>query len=259
MSATTPPSAPAPTGDASADECAVVELRTYTLHPGQRDILIALFDREFVESQEAQGMRVLGQFRDGARPDRFVWLRGFADMQARHAALQAFYGGPVWAAHRDAANATMVDSDNVRLLRPAWPGATTGLAQRPRPAAGTAAAQQAGVGVVDATVFPLRAPSSAELLAFCRERMAPALQRGGARQLAWYCTESAPNTFTRLPVREGEQVLVGLAVFDDAADLQAFADSGAWTEQVAGELAQWLAGPAQAHRLQPTGRSALRL
>lgn len=33
--------------------CPVVELRQYTLHPGMRDVLIKLFDREFVESQEA--------------------------------------------------------------------------------------------------------------------------------------------------------------------------------------------------------------
>jgi hypothetical protein len=33
----------------------VAELRQYTLHGGRRDELIALFDREFVESQEAAG------------------------------------------------------------------------------------------------------------------------------------------------------------------------------------------------------------
>jgi hypothetical protein len=60
--------------------CPVVELRQYTLRPGQRDVLVELFDREFVESQEAVGMELIGQFRDLDRPDRFVWLRGFPDM-----------------------------------------------------------------------------------------------------------------------------------------------------------------------------------
>jgi len=64
-------------------------------------------------------MRIIGQFRDLDNPDRFVWLRGFPDMATRGRALQAFYGGPVWKAHRDVANATMIDSDNVLLLRPA--------------------------------------------------------------------------------------------------------------------------------------------
>ena len=65
-----------------------------------RDTLIHLFDREFVESQEALGMHIIGQFRDLDNPDRFVWLRGFPDMARRAEALQAFYGGPVWKAPR---------------------------------------------------------------------------------------------------------------------------------------------------------------
>ena len=64
----------------TTDPHAIVELRQYTLHPQQREVLIDLFDREFVETQDAQGMRVLGQFRHLDRPDQFVWLRSFADM-----------------------------------------------------------------------------------------------------------------------------------------------------------------------------------
>jgi len=76
----------------------VVELRQYTLRPGQREVLIKLFERELIEPQEAVGMQILGQFWDLDRPDRFVWLRGFSDMEARRQGLAAFYGGPVWAA-----------------------------------------------------------------------------------------------------------------------------------------------------------------
>ena len=82
--------------------CPIVELRQYTLHPGKRDVLIDLFDREFVESQEALGMKVIGQFRDLDNPNRFVWLRGFRDMPSRVQTLEDFYGGPVWKAHREA-------------------------------------------------------------------------------------------------------------------------------------------------------------
>ena len=114
----------------------IVELRQYTLHPGRRDALIELFDTTFVEPQETEGMSVMGQFRDLDEPDRFVWLRGFADMASRARGLQGFYGGPVWATHRHAANATMIDSDDVLLLRPAWSGA--GLAHDPARRAGGA-------------------------------------------------------------------------------------------------------------------------
>ena len=236
----------------TTDPHAIVELRQYTLHPQQREVLIDLFDREFVETQEAHGMRVLGQFRDLDRPDRFVWLRGFADMPARHRALEGFYGGPVWAAHRHAANATMIDSDNVHLLRPAWPHC--------RPSAARAAAARhpgAAAGVLQLTMFPLREPATPQLLDFCRHRMVPTLLRGGARQLAWFCTEHSPNTFARLPVREGEPVLVGLALFGDEAALQSFADGGAWARDVVPGLAPWLAAAPEVLRLQPTARSAL--
>ena len=52
------------------DPCAVVELRQYTLHPGQRDTLIDVFERELIETQEAVDMTVIAQFRDLDRPDR---------------------------------------------------------------------------------------------------------------------------------------------------------------------------------------------
>jgi hypothetical protein len=246
-----PPSTTAP----AAEDCAVVELRQYTLHPCQRDVLIDLFDREFVETQEAHGLRVLGQFRDLDRPDLFVWLRGFADMESRRRALEGFYGGPTWAAHRDAANATMVDSDNVLLLRPAWLGAAAAMPPHPhpRPAPGTSGSAP---GVLAATVFYLREAATPALLDLCRHRMAPTLQRGGARQVAWYCTETSANTFPRLPVRDGEHVLLGLALFGREAALDAFIGSDAWSRGVAAALSPWLAGEPETHRLQPTARSA---
>lgn len=58
-------------------DLAVLELRQYTLHPGARDTLVDLFDEHFVESQEALGSWVLGQFRDLGDSNRFAWVRGF--------------------------------------------------------------------------------------------------------------------------------------------------------------------------------------
>jgi hypothetical protein len=236
-SATTLPAAP---------DCQVVELRQYTLHPGHRDTLIELFDREFVEPQEAVGIRVLGQFRDLGDPDRFVWLRGFADMAARAECLAAFYDGPVWAAHRNTANATMIDSDNVLLLRPAWQGA--GLAQPAGPRAERGATAPAP-GMLLATVFHLKAPAGAELLGLARGWLSEALRAAGARQQAWYVTEAAPNNFPRLPVREGEHVLVSLVLFDSAG--------ATLSRDFAALLQPWLTKPSQTLRLAPTARSAL--
>ncbi|MBX3610499.1 MAG: NIPSNAP family protein [Hydrogenophaga sp.] len=245
------PTAPVPDG-----ACEVIELRRYALHAGQRDTLIDLFDREFVETQEAHGMSVMGQFRDLDAAERFVWLRGFADMDARPKGLGAFYGGPVWAQHRDAANATMAAFDDVLLLRPAWAGAGVSMAGRER-AAGIV--RTALPGLLDLSVVPLREAAPAELLRFCREVMTPCLQRAGAQVLGWYVTESRPNNFAQLPVREGEWFLVGLALFASEAAHQAFVAGGAWAREVAPTLAGWLCGPVQAHRLVATARSAIHL
>jgi quinol monooxygenase YgiN len=220
----------------------IVELRQYTLHPHRRDALIDLFDREFVESQEAEGISVMGQFRDLDNPDRFVWLRGFADMASRARGLQGFYGGPVWAAHRDAANATMIDSDDVLLLRPAWHGA--GLAHDPSRRTGHAG------GIVDITVFTLNDAASPALLDVCRERMTSTLRAEGALAQGWYVTEGSPNNFPRLPVREGEHVLVGVAVFEEPVER-------GWQPDVAPALSPWLKEPPHSLKLAPTARSAI--
>ncbi len=240
----------------AADPCEVFELRQYTLHPGQREALIELFDRAFVETQEAAGMQVIGQFRDLDEPDRFVWLRGFADMAARRRGLESFYGGPVWAAHRAAANATMIDSDNVLLLRPAWPGAAMALARAASDRAAPGSLQPPP-GLIDVTIFYLREPAGPALLAWCRQHMWSSLAEGGASCQAWAVTESSPNNFPRLPVREGEPVLVGIAVFPGVDAYERFRTSGRWRREVTSGLSHGLAKPPQSLRLVPTARSAL--
>lgn len=226
----------------AAPDCGVIELRQYTLHSGRREALIALFDREFVETQEAVGIRVLGQFRDADEAERFVWLRGYADMAARERALPAFYDGPVWAAHREASNATMVDSDDVLLLRPAWPGAALPVQARPSGAVGSAR------GVLRALVVHLEALADDAVLAAFRALPAPV-----ARLQACYVTEPAPNNFPRHPLRAGEPVLLALAGFAEAAHAEA------WAQALDERLKPWQARATQHLRLQPTSRSALRV
>src|SRR6185295_8892312 len=109
----------------------VVEFRNYIMQPGQRDVLIDIFERHFIEPQEALGVHVLGTFRNIDSPDRYVWLRGFVDLETRYAALDGFYTGHVWKAHREQANATMIDSDDVLLVRPISGDLTRDPATRP--------------------------------------------------------------------------------------------------------------------------------
>lgn len=220
----------------------IYELRRYTLHPGQRDTLIELFEREFVETQESAGMDVVGHFRDLDAPDTFPWLRAFADMDSREAALSAFYGGPVWKAHRDAANATLVDSDDVLLLRPAGPG----FQRSPRPPLGSAAVPSS---VYVATICHVDPDATGSFRAFFTERVAPVLAEGGAAPVACFESEHAVNTYPALPVRTGEEVFVWFARFEGVADERV-------VEVPA--LERYLTAAPQRLRLAPAARSALR-
>ena len=233
--------------------CAVVELRQYTLHPGRRDELVDLFERELLEPQESAGIRVLGQFEDLDRPERFVWFRGFPDMAHRRESLSSFYEGPVWRKHRAQANATMLDSDDVLLLRPVHPrGGFPRRAGAVRP--------EPGSGRVLVRVFH-RKPGAHDLLEFCRTRVSPALEGTGAQPLTWLETERARNDFPALPIRERADVVVCVSVLPDAEAVRRHllllhADLD-WAEDVLPGLRKRLAGDPELLILRATPRSAL--
>lgn len=229
---------------------AVVELRRYALHPGERETLIELFDRELVETQEAVGIRVIGQFRDLDDPNAFVWLRGFKDMAARATALEAFYGGPVWREHRDAANATMIDWDNVLLLRPAKPESAFARDPFRRPPRSAKAARP---GMIAATICSLSRAEAATFPKFFEGELEPSLRRAGADVVAAYSTEHSPNNFPALPIREREEVFVWLSRFADQSSHAEYAARLDLTETLTGHGY----GAPQTWRLTPTSRSLL--
>jgi hypothetical protein len=225
-------------------ECSIVELRHYTLHPGQRDVLIELFEREFLEPQELAGMTLFGQFRVQGDPDRFVWLRGFADMQSRAAALASFYGGPIWAVHRAAANATMIDSDNVLLLRPAAAGSGFQITRfEPFP---SGAAVSAGSTYV-AGIRHLEESASRDDFAHVERTGAIAAANAGGSAVAWFVSERSPNNYPALPVREDANVIVSFASFPNVVQADEYAND-----------LRLLNGSTEVLRLEPTPRSRLR-
>src|SRR5438034_156007 len=239
--------------------CPVVELRQYTLHPGQRDVLIDLFDREFVETQEAAGMRIIGQFRDLDHPDRFVWLRGFRDMTSRAKALTDFYGGPIWKTHREVANATMIDSDNVLLLRPAAPASGFSLENMKRP---TVDADKVPSSLIVATIYYFEAPVTADFVDFFEHALKPVAKSLGGAVSAYFVTENSENTFPALPVREGENVFVWFSIFQDPVAygnyVTALSRSEQWRGEVSNRLAHYLRSAPEVLKLSPTARSQLR-
>jgi NIPSNAP len=205
-------------------DVAVVELRQYTLVAGRRDEMIAIFERHFIEPQEEAGMVLLGHFRDLGDPNRFVWLRGFRDMPSRRAALEAFYGSELWFEHRDAVNETIVDSDDVLLLRPAteceWSSGARPADER---------------GPLAAAIWSFAEPVPPDTI----EVLADELAAAGGTTVALLVTEPSENDFPRLPVREGENVVAWLGRIDEAA------------------LDSLSVGPLETLRLAPCSRSAL--
>lgn len=212
----------------------IVEIRRYTTRPGTRDRLIALFAEQLVAPQEAAGAGILGSFTVADAPDSFVWLRGFADMRARQAALEAFYGGPVWAAHRDAANACIVDSDDVHLLRAVAP--STGL---PAAVRGTAPAEgRRYLAMLSELRFP-------EGIGNYHNWLRLFLRKEGMDPLASFATLLATNNFPRLPVHQNRSIHLALMPF------------GGRLPELPRELRAALRRPPELMLLEPTARSAL--
>lgn len=236
----------------------VLELRNYTTQPGERDTLIRLFEREFIDTQEQAGIEVLGQFRTPDDPDRFLWLRGFRDRAARLRSLQAFYGSEHWRKLRDATNATLIDSDDVLLLRPAREDSAFSLDGVIRPSSGARSIPEARLV---ATIHHLRAPSEDGFTEWFERAMAPELVRAGASILATFVTDATPNDYPRLPVREGVNVHVSFLGFANAAahdaHVAALGRSKAWSGSIARELAAYVTREPETWRLSPTARSWL--
>lgn len=234
--------------------CPIIELRQYTLRTGQREPLIELFRREFIDTQEAVGIRVIGQFRDLDDPNRFVWLRGFESMEARGKALASFYGGPAWKAHRTAANATMIDSDNVLLLRPSVQDGGFDLLGRSRQVPVTS-------DLFMAVIHYLEPGLESAFAEFFEMRMRHMIKAAGADILATMVSETSPNSFPPLPIRQGEHVFIWFARFaglrmvhDFEARLRQASD---WRDGASPLLLRQFARKPEVLRLAPTMRSLL--
>jgi len=233
-------------------EARVVELRQYALVPGSRSTLIELFQQELIEPQEAAGMVIGGIFIDLEDPNNFVWLRGFPSMDARRRALECFYDGPVWKAHKDAANATMVNSDNVLLLH----------ATRPEHPLAPPQGKRADVGSpnvvrdrIEITIYEHRADE--DLTNWLSTDVHAHLERCLGVSVATWRTNPAPNTFPQLPVRD-DNVFVWTAAFRDETSWQEaerrLSEDPVWADEIQPILSKQIERRQQLH-LEPTGRS----
>jgi hypothetical protein len=197
----------------SASCCPVVELRQYTTLPGKRDALVRLYERSFIEGQEAAGISLPGQFRVAGFPNRFDWLQGFTSMSTRKADFESFYGGKVWKTHRQEVNSLLLESGNVLLLRPAHGGSGFPVS-KPRPPIGSTAEPK---GLVVATIYYLGSTPEEQFNRTFENTIRRVVNAHGALILASFVTDHSPNNFPTLPVRGDVNLFVWFACFPDKA------------------------------------------
>jgi hypothetical protein len=253
ISAETSAATPAETAATATAAPALYELRRYTCKPGQRDVLLRLFETHFQDAYEATGTRVLASFRDLDDADRWVWLRAFTGPVERGTALRAFYGSAAWTTHRAACNATLRDIAPALLLRAAE------AARMPLPATAPGAGAMLPGSRFLLEIHPLVDAAALTFMQVFERDARPLFAAWGATSAALWLTDAGTNHFPRQPVRPGT-CCVTLTRFADAAALRSFeaarSSSATWRERVAPALAALRTAPLEAHRLQPAARSA---
>jgi hypothetical protein len=180
-------------------------------------------------------------------------------MTSRAKALSDFYGGPVWKTHREAANATMIDSDNVLLLRPALQTSGFSLEGMKRPPVGS---DEVPASLIVVTIYYFERSVPSDFINSFERTLKPVATNLGATISAYFVTENSENTFPALPVREGENVFVWFSTFQDSEAYEnyvaALAQSDRWRDEVSVGLTRYLDRAPEVLKLSPTARSQFR-
>ncbi|MBT2142939.1 MULTISPECIES: NIPSNAP family protein [unclassified Rhodanobacter] len=192
----------------------VVEFRRYVTADGELAHFAKYFDAYFPEAFEQLGAMVFGQFTERGHSNRFTWLRGFHDINARPIVNAAFYYGPLWKEHRIKVNAILPDSDNVMLLRPLHPEHGISVL----PAVDPVTEERGAQGIVVAQIFAVK-KGSEDTFAKQAEAAFDAYRIEGVHPAGVLVSLDVPNNFPQLPIRTDGPFLVWLGVIRDEATL----------------------------------------
>ncbi len=231
----------------------VIEFRRYQVKPERREDFVSYFDTLFPEAFQQLGALALGQFTEPEVADRFTWLRGFRDMDARAIVNGTFYYGPVWKEHRQQLNDLIIDNDDVLLLRPLDAAHAV-----PVMAAVDPVREKMGTrGIVVAQLFPVK-PGDVERFAHLAAPAFDAYAKAGARDAGVLVTLDVKNNFPQLPVRTDGPFVVWLGILPDMEAVDQLLRP--ITVQAAASLQQGglLRGQPQLLVLKPTPRSRMR-
>lgn len=188
----------------------VLELRNYVTKPGQRDKFISYFEANFIDSQNALGGYILGQFRVEGADDNFFWIRGFNDMASRSRYLPEFYRGEFWKQRRNYVNDMLINNDNVYLLKPL----SLSEDQSDTAVNSNEFGKKKGLVVVDYYVANTRLK---ELIEFFRSKYISFLKSNDISTTSWV-SELTENDFPALPVFQDKNLLVTITPFKDEAE-----------------------------------------
>jgi hypothetical protein len=192
-----------------------LELRNYLLKPGKTDAFIQYFNKHFVAPMEALGGHTLGQFIINGINNRFVWMRGFEDMETRLKFLNDFYvSSSEWKTFGPGANEMMINSDNVYLLRP--------LDNAGKPASkenniNTILKTGKRLAVVD---FYTCNNSLGKVIELFNKDYLPFLANLGINDTTLWVSEMTENKFPRLPAFQDKNLLVTITTYTDFTEYQ---------------------------------------
>ena len=185
----------------------VLELRNYLLMPNMTDEFKKYFNTYFVAPMHNLGGFTLGQFKIDRANDRFVWFRGFKDMEARVKFLNDFYvDSKTWKDYGKGANDMMINSDNVYLLRPLATSISVNF-------------MEVSHKIVVVNFYSCNSTLDKVIALFNTEYI-PYLESIEVNNTTLWVSEMQENDFPRLPAFQDKNLLVSITSFENKKEYQ---------------------------------------
>ena len=188
-------------------EITVLELRNYLLMPNTAGRFKKYFNAYFVAPMHNLGGFTLGQFKIDRVNDRFVWFRGFKDMETRVKFLNDFYvHSKTWKDFGKGANDMMINSDNVYLLRPLATSISANFLDSSHK-------------IVVMNFYSCNSTLD-KVIALFNTKYIPYLESIEVNNTTLWVSEMQENDFPRLPAFQDKNLLVSIASFENKKEYQ---------------------------------------
>ncbi|WP_433830483.1 hypothetical protein [Flavobacterium anhuiense] len=193
--------------ESNAQEITVLELRNYLLKPNTADRFKKYFNTYFVAPMHNLGGYTLGQYKIDRTNDRFIWFRGFKDMQTRVKFLNDFYiDSKTWKDFGKGANDMMISSDNVYLLRPLAKSIPANFLEMSHK-------------IVEVNFYTCNSTLDKVIVLFNTEYV-PFLESIAIKNTTLWVSEMQENDFPRLPAFQDKNLLVSITSFENEKEYQ---------------------------------------